>query len=74
MMEPRPTKTTFRTAVAMAAAFAASAAFAQMTPAPQTSPQTTGTVQTAPGGQGPAASSSDPLVQKRMDDKAASAR
>ena len=60
-----------KTALAVAATFAASAAFAQMTPAPPTSPQTTGTVQTAPQ-DGPATSSSDPLVQKRIDDKAAS--
>ena len=72
MMELRPTKTTLQTALAVAAALAASATFAQMTSAPQTSPQTTGTVQTAPAGQGPATSSSDPLVQMRIDDKAAS--
>ncbi|KHK53397.1 signal peptide protein [Ralstonia sp. A12] len=61
----------FRIAFAMAATLAASAALAQMTPAPQTSPQTTGTVQTAPSGQEPVTSSSDPLVQKRIEDKAA---
>lgn len=60
-----------KTALAVAATLAASAAFAQMTPAPQTSPETTGTVQVAPQG-GPATSSSDPLVQKRIEDKAAS--
>ncbi|CAJ0814029.1 hypothetical protein [Ralstonia flaminis] len=67
MIEPRVLKNAF----AMAATLAASAALAQMTPAPQTSPQTTGTVQTAPGNPAPMTSSSDPLVQKRIDDKAA---
>ncbi len=72
MMELRPTKTPFRTTLALAAALAASAAFAQMTPAPKTSPpETTGTMQAAPSGQAPAASSTDPLVEKRIEDKAA---
>lgn len=67
MIESRPLKT----ALAMAAALAASAAFAQMTPAPKTMPETTGTVQAAPEGQGPVTSSNDPLIQKRIENKAA---
>lgn len=67
MIEPHPLKTT----LALAATLAASVAFAQMTPTPKTSPETTGTVQVAPEGQGPVTSSSDPLVQKRIEDKAA---
>ncbi len=67
MIESRPLKTT----LTLAAALVASAAFAQMTPAPETAPPTTGTMQAAPQGQGPITSSTDPLVQKRIDDKAA---
>ncbi len=37
----------------------------------KTTPKTTGTVQTAPAGQGPTTSSADPLVQKRLDDQQA---
>ncbi|WP_296223484.1 hypothetical protein [Ralstonia sp. UBA689] len=63
-----------KTAFAMAATLAASAALAQMNPAPQTAPDAAppnSTMQAAPEGQSRAASSTDPLVQKRIDDKAA---
>ncbi|MCK4123175.1 hypothetical protein HFK83_12465 [Ralstonia pseudosolanacearum] len=71
MIELRPLKTTLALTAALTAALAASAAFAQMTPAPKTSPETAGTVQVAQEGQGPITSSADPLVQKRIEDKAA---
>ncbi|AEG67746.1 hypothetical protein PP715_16085 [Ralstonia solanacearum] len=68
MIEPHPLKTMLTLA---AAALVASAAFAQMTPAPETAPPTAGMAQAAPQGQGPITSSTDPLVQKRIDNKAA---
>lgn len=63
-----------KTALAMAATLAASAALAQMYPAPQTSPDAAppnSTMQAAPEGQSRATPPTDPLVQKRIDDKAA---
>jgi len=61
MIEQRGLKIAF----AMAATLAASATLAQMSPTPQTPPQT------VPAAQGAVASPTDPLVQKRSDDKAA---
>lgn len=69
MIELRPLKTM----LALAVALIASTAFAQTQPVAMTAPDSTVTTQAVPSDPGSITSSTDPLIQKRIDDKAHSA-
>ncbi|MGM3277877.1 hypothetical protein [Ralstonia sp. 24A2] len=69
MIELRPLKTM----LALAAALTASAALGQPPPASITAPDSPATTQAVSSDPGSITSSTDPLVQKRIDDKVRSA-